>query len=62
MLAAAMTAADSTTDSLVYSLSLQTAVFSVELQLFVFNLLLTILFYRIRIHYSTYYSVQMEYK
>jgi len=43
----------------VYSLSLQTAISSVELQLFMMREFLTVLFGRIRIHYSAYYSVRI---
>ena len=55
--ATAETAAHST-DSLVYSFTLQTAVPSVELKLLAFGLLLTILLSQVCIHYSAYYSAK----
>ena len=58
---AAEAAADST-DCHVYLLSLQTAIPSVKLQLFIFSLFLNQLFSWLRMHYSAYYSVQVEYE
>jgi len=58
---AATEATAHSTNSPVYLLSWQTAIPSAKLQLPLFGLLLIILFERIRIQYSAYYPVQIEF-
>jgi len=49
-------------NSLVHTLSLQTAIPKVELPISRSRSTFAILFARIRLHYSAYYSVQIEYE